>query len=559
MSNSRDEDFIGGCIGGLIGLMIVGGIIIFLVFTIGAFIAAALVIAALVMAIWVPIKVMLGRSEFKPSLATPEAVHEGLIIAPKKAGATQFLKWDKAWPNYFPYQFERDVAAMKGEAKVISDKMEDKFLDIPAGDLAVALVFKPLIVGTTWLGATFMTIIAKFAEVFQSLYAKHLAKKETKAREERNADIQCTSCYRQIDMPAYRCPNPTCDVVHYDVSPGPLGLKERICKCGATMPVGVLQASAELDAVCPWQDCGATLPAGTGTRRLVTLPVFGTVSAGKSMLIHSTAAHLQNEVPLRSLTALDESSHEFLSTASAKHSQQIAPQKTALDQKQYGYSLLAGGPNEEIEVHLIDAAGERFRGIEDSQVLPYLDYAKSFVLVIDPLSIEEVRAQITGEDANMYQASTEDPSAAYGSVVDRLLSSSIDLTGRSLAIVVSKADAVNALFPKNQIGGSNDEVRNWLLNNGADNLVRRAEIDFGSNVDYFAVDSLNPHVGNERFSPLNVLEWSAAKAGGTFGIANPSAPSATPVPAAADAGTQQSQFDDETRQILRPEENEERE
>lgn len=558
MSNSRDEDLIGGCIGGLVALMVVGGIIIFLIVTIGAFIAAALVIAALVMAMWVPIKVMLGRSEFKPGLATPEAVHDGFIIAPKKAGATQFLKWDKAWPNYFPYQFERDVAAMKGEAKVISDKVEDKLLDIPAGDLAVALVFKPLIVGTTWLGATFMTIIAKFAEVFQSLYAKQLAKKETKAREERNADIQCTSCYRQIDMPAYLCPNPACEVVHYDVSPGPLGLNERICKCGATMPVGILQASAQLDAVCPWQDCGAMLPAGTGTRRLVTVPVFGTVSAGKSMLIHSTAAHLQNEVPLRSLVALDESTQEFLSTASAKHAQQIAPQKTALDQKQYGYSLLAGGPNEEIEIHLIDAAGERFRGIEDSQVLPYLDYAKSFVLVIDPLSIEEVRAQITGEDAKLYQASTEDASAAYGSVVDRLLSSSVDLTGRSLAIVVSKADAVNALFPQNQIGSSSGEVRNWLLNNGADNLVRRAEIDFGSNVDYFSVDSLNPHAGNEQFSPLNVLEWSAAKAGGTLGIINPSAPLASAT-TASDVSSPQPQSDDETRPAPRLEENEERE
>lgn len=543
MSNNNNSG--GGLLAGLIMLFAIGMFVIMILVAIGAFLIGALLVAAvvgaLVMTIWLPVRVMRGNGIAERIIIHPDLVHETGVLGKRPAGPAEMLPWDRAWPNYFPYQFKQDIKAIKVEAQYVSDAFQNRLAGGNEDGLRSTVarvggaVFRVVIRFTTWVGVGVMQLIANIYGFFQNRYGRNLYKQEVKNRAAMSADIQCTACFRLVDMPAFCCPS--CGNLHYDISPGALGLRERICRCGITLPVGVLEASQHMQAVCPHDGCHAGLAPGSGTRRLATVPVFGTVSSGKSTFVHSAAARMGSDLPYLKVQPLDQGSADFLNLATDNQSRGLTPAKTALDQKQYGYSMVVTNPNEDIELHFIDAAGERFRAVEDSQELVYLDYSKALVLVVDPLSLDDVRERMTDAEAERYMASGESPSHAYGAVVDRLLEASVDFTNRALAIVVSKADAVNTLFPESQIGFTSADVRQWLWDNGADDLVRRAEIDFGQDsVTYFAVDSLNPTAnGTEGFSPLNVMEWSVQMAGGSLGVPAWTQPQLTAQPAPEEA------------------------
>lgn len=148
-----------------------------------------------------------------------------------------------------------------------------------------------------------------------------------------------------------------------------------------------------------------------------------------------------------------------------------------------------------------------------------MDYARTLIFIVDPLSIPNVRCLLSANTLQEYQAADRPANDSYGSVIDRLSNSNVDLHSRNLAFVVTKADAVNELFPNDPLNCSSPEVRSWLYDHGADELVRRVELDFGEdNVTYFAIDSMSHAMDNQEYSPLNVAEWAVAHAGGTLGF-----------------------------------------
>ena len=93
-------------------------------------------------------------------------------------------------------------------------------------------------------------------------------------------------------------------------------------------------------------------------------------------------------------------------------------------------------------------------------------------------------------------------------MVDRLRNTGIDVGKKRLAFAVSKCDLISAHtdipLPENS-----DSVRQWLLDHDADDLVRRAELDFAE-VRYFAVDSFTSQNNNYPSRPLSIIDWLAA-------------------------------------------------
>lgn len=515
---------------GCLGFLIIGVVaVLFLVYIVGPLLlvsAAVAVMISIAIAMRIPVRVLLGKSMTKPDIATPDAVHAGEILGVKPAGPAEFLPWDRAWPNYFPHQFHKDVRSMNREASREVEVMGERLdgMSLPSGffgGIATILVtiftlaFMLIVRAATFGVIAVMSVFGWLIGLVMTFRSSRIKRRETKDRAKIAADIECLSCYREIELPVYKCP--TCTEFHTDISPGPLGLQQRICHCGTVLPVGVLRSSEMLESFCP--HCDKPLAAGSGSRRLATVPVFGTISAGKSTFIHTLAARLATEVPHLKVRALYETSEVFLSQAITHKQEGTVPAKTPVHNRPEGASLLVTHADEDVEVHFLDAAGELFRDVETSATLSYLDNARTLLLILDPLSIEDIRVQITDTDAARHRASDQAPAIAYGSVIDRLRDASVDLGSRRLGIVVSKADAVNQIFPSNQVGATSAEVRSWLLTNGADDLVRRSEIDFEAGVTYFAVDSLSPTAGNEEFSPLNILEWVVSASGGTLGLA----------------------------------------
>ena len=529
MANSNNSSSLGGCAVLLLPIAGIALAIAAAALAAGAVIIGSIlglpIVGAFFWAMWIPIRVLRGASVVTPAVASPDEVRAGNVMGAAPNGDTAALGWDRAWPNYFPFQFEKELRAMKEEARHSIAHVESMLVgeSEPGGwrnNLAIAgtFVYGVVVRTSTWIVVTALKIIARIYMMFQNLYAGRLKKQEQKERAAIHAEIHCPACYREISIPAYKCP--VCGEQHNDLAPGNLGLHERICQCGTVLPIGVKNAAHKLEAFCPY--CSYELSAGSGTRRLARVPVFGPPLVGKSLFLHSTVGKLERgDAAGVMVQPLSDHSKRFIDTSREFVADQRTINQTPVDLKEPAISLLATTASEQIEIHFMDAAGEKFTSIDTAADLTYLDSAKTLILVVDPLSIADINIQISSEAKTKYRPAAKSANDAYGAVVDRLLNSSTDLNTRHLAVVVSKADAINELFPNHPISGSSSQVREWLMDNGADELVRRAEIDFGQNVTYFAIDSVNHERGISEFDPLNVIEWIIECSGSTLGLSRP--------------------------------------
>lgn len=490
------------------------------------------------------VRSLLGSNREPDDVATPDRVCAGEIIKGPRKGESAHRPWDEAWPLYFPYQYRFDIAvarrAVLGRAihnvknsrpskigpsdpegcsgvifawsiyGVIAVSISAYRLAFAAGEALTYGVWRLLIA----IGAAVTSVVQQGL-----MAAAH--REDSSSRRQRGAHIRCTECFRETELPGFTCPDPECGRIHYDLTPGPLGIRTRTCACTAVLPTTVEKASRSLTALCPY--CSAPLPAGAGSRRSLIIPVFGPVGTGKThLLMASVAALAQWRHPQpEPVEAADSRSEEFLRSAMALAASHDSPLKTARDSSSRVYTYFVGSGEDAIEIQFVDAAGEFFTTSENTHELAYLDHAPSLVFVLDPLLIPDVAAEVAHRGVKLGNAGTAQGSLddAYASVVDRLRDSGFDLHTRNLVITVTKSDIVQEAFPSDPLGTSNDEVKTWLTRHGADRLVTEAGFDFnGGTVHYLALSNVSDDLmGTDH--PLAVLRAIAGINSSTHGSA----------------------------------------
>lgn len=479
------------------------GFVLGIVIIVGGLAFLAGIIAGLV----IPYRVLHGKSEAKPVVVWPADVAQGKVFRSRPSGAGTNFDWDYAWPNYVPFQLRHDQSAVVRQCwqwttmiAVLNFGWWAVFTLIPTLGLILGLwCGTALWYALTWL---FRTVVV----AVQAVTMRMMRAKEKRFMKKSGATVHCVKpgCYASTTMPSFRCAS--CATVHRDMAPGRLGIRTRVCGCGAFLPLTVARASQELDALCPV--CDSDLPRGSGTRRVIRVPVFGPVAAGKTQFLATSAATLNDQgdevSPGLSITALSTVAGQFLTTSVNELRAGQGPAKTAHDNKPEGYPFLIERPGGALEMHLIDAAGENFVTAEHSRALTYLDDAAAYVFLLDPLSIPEVsdrlhRSPLQGQ-IPVAQGDADD---AYGSVIDQL----VELDSRHIAVVVTKADIVSQISDGEHLPGDSAGIRGWLLDVGADRLIARIESDF-RNVTYFAVDSTSRGRPDEPQHPLRVIDWA---------------------------------------------------
>lgn len=561
------EDIVGPLVFGAIAI----GIAIFVLWVIAAALMRVLAVAVfywiatfaiglttgIVLGLVLPIRVLSGRAKVTPDLVSPVRVADGEIIALSARGAAQHFGWDRAWPVYNPYQAQRDGRAVIAETQLLITVVLGKIK--PRGVLApkstasgakkpglikrsvfnlptlgwFALVGPPIVgvVAGIWISIGFwMAIMALFGGAVylcQQAWVLGYRWLDQLTRHSQRASLKCHKCYRETTTPSYRCSNAQCSVIHRNIAPGPLGVVHRRCDCGTRLPTTVRAAAKVLEAVCPF--CNNTVAEGSGSRRAIQLPLIGAVAAGKTRLFSAGVVIMQNQLATAggTFTPLTDAATRFRDSATNVMSGRKATQKTQ-DLTPEGLPYLAQLDGKPLEIHLMDVAGEAFRSMDSTQKLAYIDQSNVVVLVIDPLAFPRVREEAgrTGADRRILIA-TGDQEDSYASVVDRLRAENVDLRKRSLAVVVSKVDVLLRLpsggdFP----AGHSEAIRNWLVQQDQDGLVRRVEDDFGT-VQYFGVDSFSDRRLDDPLHPAQVFHWFFQTSGAPLPLVPTPEPSAT--------------------------------
>jgi membrane protein implicated in regulation of membrane protease activity len=484
-----------------------------LVFWIATF-AAGLAVGVLT-GVVLPPRVLRGEAEEKPEIATPDAVVAGKVLGDAPRGQAKHFGWDSAWPAYNPHQAKRDANAVLAQAKRALKGAFGWLFDQDPMPAWVAVLLPPF-VGFA-IGAWISTLVWYFVVgplggvvyIVQQIGVFGYRSFDRLTRRRRKATLRCAKCYRVTTAPSYRCSNTSCSTIHHDVRPGPLGIVHRRCGCGTSIPATVAGAAKHLVTVCPF--CLQDVPKGSGTRRVLPVPVIGAVGAGKTQFLSSGVVELQSRVESLSgsLTPISPVAETFLKAASAAVTSGQRVAKTAWEDRPEGIPLILALQGRELEVQLMDAAGENFVDWERSQGLGYIDTADVLLFILDPLALPKVTEQLrVANKGDVVPIAQGDPEDSYASVVDRLRAEDVRLGSKSLAIVLTKLDVLQTLPGLGSVDPSDSSsIRAWLRANGADGFIRRVDQDF-KRVEYFAVDSYGTRDGLDALHPVRVLDWA---------------------------------------------------
>ena len=298
----------------------------------------------------------------------------------------------------------------------------------------------------------------------------------------KNIRMVCPSCYERVPYPAYECPGQACVRRHRDVRPGRFGIVRRRCQCGAQMKTLLLFGSAQMDAFCP--HCDRSLEHRPGQAPEIILPFFGATGAGKTRLLFSIVAQLRlwseaaqaGEPPgeKRFIAEFaDSTTAGKLDKANKWLSPGSATDTTPPGDLPRAYIIRLAAGHDARLLHMFDAAGEFFYTPERTQELRYLNKAATFILVIDPLSVEAFWDRLPPDQQarlKEVRSAAPSPDLAYQQAHQEIEAMGLRLRRARLAVVFSRADLTEE---------SGDDVAAWATAElGLGNLVRSARLNF---------------------------------------------------------------------------------
>ena len=341
-------------------------------------------------------------------------------------------------------------------------------------------------------------------------------------RRMRHISSTCEQCQAKTALPIYTCPR--CGVKHTSLIPSKYGIFKRECECGAKLATTFLNGREAIDAECP--TCGNSIRDG-GKHIDIPIPVVGGPSAGKTCLIHMAIDSFEKNAYSDHGLNFEYSPNEddeYSMNMSYLNSGNV-PMKTS-DMRLRFYRFYMQ-PEKKIKhlVSLCDVGGEVYDNSEALGEQRGLTHSKAFIMVIDPLSIENYRKEL---EENIDIAKYGPSEKAIDEVVSMLIStlenmcnlSDKDMLNRDLAIVFSKSDipgldekigeeAVSDYMASHagttRLQAQNAVCEQFLREYEEDDFINSIKSKFKS-VQYFACSALGHNADGQKFVPNGVTD-----------------------------------------------------
>lgn len=506
-------------------LVVLLGIVLWL-----AYVACAVPIAAIaafvVCALGMPIAYLIGLERVLVSRAPSRPSPVRQVKLPADA--------DPAVPQYFygPALADADLAVRigSGECRHLDQRVGRAVGSAFAADLP--LLTRPLGIGGA-IGMTAGTVVG--AAVTAGCACVHLLAVGISAATVRvtgralrgansvvlrvkNIRMVCPDCYERVPYPAYECPGHDCTHRHRDIRPGRFGILRRRCQCDAQLKTLLLFGAAGMKAYCP--RCDHPLEHRPGRAPELVLPFFGAAGAGKTRLLLSMVSQLQQwsrkqepaadrrRPPRRERFTLQFGDAATLSKL--EHAEELLSRDADIGKTPAklprAYVIRLVSMRRTRIVHAFDAAGELFYTSERTQELGYLGQARTFVLVIDPLSVEAFWDRLLPDqqaELKSVRSAAPSPELAYQQAHQEIESMGMRLRQARLAVVFSRADLIET--PAQDVAvWARDEL-------GLGNLVRSARLNFGEACFFHTAAVMTGGVMDESIPAL--LRWVLTRNG----------------------------------------------
>jgi hypothetical protein len=291
----------------------------------------------------------------------------------------------------------------------------------------------------------------------------------------------CPACYARIVYPAYQCPN--CSRLHGDVRPGRYGVFRRRCQCQHKLPTLLMVGSYRMPAMCTNRDCGRQMSDETGRFAEFVLPLFGGTGAGKTRLMAAMIMSLHE-------SARDDQTSVRLADDETRHSYEVLREILATSGYTLGTSaqlprahsvLITIGRFKRL-LHIFDAFGERFVDADRTDELRYLSAARTYLFVLDPMSLPTFWSQLTTQERDGLDrmlASGMPPATVFDQSVQTMIGMRAKVGRSRLAVAISKTDVIAHL---GLLDGRQDDsawAERWLVETlGQRNMVQAMHNEF---------------------------------------------------------------------------------
>ncbi|WP_199742453.1 TRAFAC clade GTPase domain-containing protein [Streptomyces triticirhizae] len=434
---------------------------------------------------------------------------------------------EEAFRQYFHGPAMRDLTVSCSRAarelpRSVSDTLRatsTNWLEHPATSRLVSVPVGVLLITGVLLGAVLATAVVALLALLYALgslllqglsrVAAHVLRATDRGvlrvRELHNGML-CPHCYERVPYPSYYCPEEGCGRRHNDIRPGRYGILRRRCLCGRRLPTLIMTGGYRLQAVCV--HCDSRMSQETGHYPELVVPLIGGTAAGKTQLMAALLMTLETGgtrvTPADGTTEEEYAALRYVLT-SASH-----PRATprALPR---AYSVLLGAGRVRRLVHLFDTAGERFTNREDTDALRYAAAARTFVFVLDPLSVPAFwdglsPAARAGIDRSL--ASRVPPDLVFQQAVQAVRHMGAPLGRSRLAVAVSKLDLIEGSGLLDGVRtDDSDAASEWLTRQlGLGNLVRSMRHEFrDTRVFFTAAIALGEEETHPSLRPL--LAW----------------------------------------------------
>ena len=346
--------------------------------------------------------------------------------------------------------------------------------------------------------------------------------------------MKCTNheCGEEFSVPSYECPR--CGEIHDNLISGSTGLLYSICKCGEKLPCSTLVGRSKLRAFCPM--CKVDIAAANANQFFIQL--IGGTSSGKTTYL-AAFQHLYIEKFMEARKSgvvrgiAVHPKHKFIELESMYQAGAETESTSSPDPYSFVHSFIK---EDDYQFDIFDIPGEHITSGNYNRLYGTFH---GLVLLVDPLSVEEVREQVrlTGENATHYSTFSLDE------VVNKFIEDFDAQRGKRtqgqsdipVAVVITKTDLkvvkrevglpkINAEFNKNREHYRNEVsnaryaiCKNYLESQlGLYNVVNYITGTF-RNVQFFPASAIGPAIRESTaYEPYGVLEpitWIANKTG----------------------------------------------
>lgn len=321
--------------------------------------------------------------------------------------------------------------------------------------------------------------------------------------------MSCPRCHMKITRyPIYRCPR--CSAKHHDIGPGSCGITVRHCICGNRLPTSLLTGAGHLEAECP--HCARPLPPEFGDMPVIVLPVFGSLNVGKTQLMYTLVRAFDSLVTAEGGTLKFEGdTADRLNRIKDDLVNKGRPSKTIRGTPS-AYLLRIKMGLVERRIFIFDAAGEMHYNDDDMKDINYLDKAKVFVFVVDPLASDSLWLQLPEASRATLEgirSSRTESELAYQKIRERMRDLEAKTRHLRLAIVLSKADILEEVSIQLTAEAGRPTLADWFESDvgmGMGNVWRAAYQDFRT-IEFFQTAAFTSETGMPDKSVDFLARW----------------------------------------------------